>query len=65
MPRTQAQIDSVKRFIERNPDRYKELQLKSAYNWRHRNIEAVREKDRLRKSPFIMEWKTLRNIDIF
>jgi hypothetical protein len=65
MPRTQAQIDAFNRYKENNYTRLREQQNKAGLAFRWRNIEKIREQDRLRKRPFEVEWRTLRKIDIF
>jgi hypothetical protein len=57
--------EAIYRYKENHPDEFKIITQRAASKYRQKNIEAVREKDRERKRPFIMECKRLRNIDIF
>jgi len=56
---------AIYKFKELHPDEYKEMTRKATCKYRQKNIESVREKDRIRKSAFMMECKRLRNINIF
>jgi hypothetical protein len=56
---------AIYKFKESHPDEYREMTQNATLKYRWKNIELIREKDRLRKTPFMTEWKTLRNIDIF
>jgi hypothetical protein len=53
------------KFKAIHPDEYIEMTRKASLEYRWKNIEQVREKDRLRKSPFMMEWNSFRRIDVF
>lgn len=53
------------KFKAIHPDEYIEMTRKASLEYRWKNIEQVREKDRLRKSPFMMEWNSFRKIDVF
>jgi hypothetical protein len=35
------------------------------HKYREKNLEMIQEKDRLRKRPFEMEWRSFRKIDLF
>jgi hypothetical protein len=56
---------AIYKFKELNPDKYKEMTLKATQKWKEKNPEKNKEYDRKRKSKFMTEWRTLRNIDLF
>lgn len=56
---------AIYKFKENNPDEYKAMTLKASQKWKDKNVEKVREYDRKRKSKFMLEWRILRNIDLF
>jgi len=48
-----------------HPEEYTAMTVKATAKWKLKNPEKVREHDRKRKSPFMTEWRTLRNIALF
>ncbi len=52
------------KYIQNNPEVYKISTRKAALKYKYKNLELVREKDRLYKRNY-NEFKRLRNIDIF
>jgi hypothetical protein len=56
---------AIYKFKENHPEEYSSMTTKASSKWKHKNYEMVKEYDRHRKSPFMMEWRTLRNIALF
>jgi hypothetical protein len=57
--------EAIYKFKHAHPEEYTVMTRKHALEYRWRNIEAVRAKDRLRSTPFMKEWLSFRKIDIF
>lgn len=53
------------KYKNNNPELYYTGRNNATNNYRQKNIEKVREKDRIRKTIFMAEWRILRNINIF
>lgn len=56
---------AIYKFKDHHLEEYKQMTKIAASKYRWKNIQIVREKDRLRKTPFMMEWRILRNIELF
>ena len=56
---------AIYKYRESHPDEYTAMTRRIALEYRWRNIEAVRARDRLRNTPFMKEWLAFRKIDIF
>lgn len=56
---------AIYKFKECHPAEYSAMTVKASAIWKQKNHEKVKEYDRHRKSPFMMEWRTLRNIEVF
>ena len=57
--------EAIYKYKENHPEEYKIMTQRATLNYRQKNIELVRAKDRERKNPFMAECKRLRNIDLF
>jgi hypothetical protein len=56
---------AIYKYKEIHPEEYSAMTVKATAKWKLKNPEKVREHDRKRKSPFMTEWRTLRNIALF
>jgi len=57
--------DAQARYKEKNLEKYSMQRYSASCTWRSKNMEHIRLYDRWRKSPFMVEWRSLRNIDLF
>ncbi len=56
---------AIYKYREAHPNEYSAKTRKIALEYRWRNIDEVRARDRLRSTPFMKEWLSFRKIDIF
>ena len=56
---------AIYKYKANNIEQYTASTRQATHKYRHKNIELTREKDRLRKTPFMMEWKMFRHIELF
>jgi len=56
---------AIYKFKESHPLEYSQMTAKAAAKWRELNLLKSYESDRLRKTPFMTEWRAFRRIDIF
>jgi len=46
-------------------EQFNKYMVEQYHKYRANNLEMIQEKDRLRKRPFEMEWRSFRKIDLF
>lgn len=56
---------AIYKWREAHPEEYSIIKMKASVKWKVKNPEKVKEQDRRRKSPFMTEWRMLRNIALF
>lgn len=56
--------EAIYKYRESHPEEYKKVSMKAILKYREKNIDAIREKDRMYKR-YYNETKRLRNINLF
>lgn len=65
MPYNEKMKDCTYKWRKMNAEEFHKHAIACYQKYRANNLEMIQEKDRLRKRPFEMEWRSFRKIDLF